>query len=104
MEFVFIAVALWLIGYILYSTFRHEKSREIELNYHIMQAKRILKSKDLQDKRQWFIDRFKEAESHILTAQSFCKKPFEYNSIADIRKELNNIKKKYLNWYKINTY
>ena len=97
MEIVFIAVAIWLFGDTLNSSLRHEKSREIELNYHIMQAKRILNSNDLQDKRQWFIDRFKEAESHILTAQSFCKKPFEYNSIADIRKELNNIKKKYSN-------
>ncbi len=97
MEFIFIIMAIWFIGYILYSTLRHEKSREIELNYHIMQAKRILKNKDTQDRRQWFIDQFKAAESHIRTAQMFCKKPFEYNSITDMRKELIQISEKYSN-------
>ena len=86
-----------LISYILYSIMRHEKSREIELNYHLMKAKRILNKKDIKDKRQWFIKRFKEAENHIMAAQSVCTKSLEYHSIADIREELNNIKKKYSN-------
>ena len=47
---------------------RQEKSREVELNYPIMQAKRILKRKELLNNREWFIDRFKDAENHILAA------------------------------------
>lgn len=97
MEFSIITAAITLVGYILYSIFRHEKSRENELNYHIMQAKQLLQKKDIQDKRQWFIERFQEAENHIITAQSFCTKPIEFHSVSNIRKELDTIKKKYSN-------
>lgn len=97
MEFLYITAAIGLIGYLLYSILRHEKSRGIELNYHLMQAKRILNSKETKDKLMRFIDRFQEAEDHIKAAQSCCTKPIEFSTIANIREELDNFKKNYSN-------
>jgi len=97
LEITFFIIASSLIIYILQSVYKQEKSREVELNFHIMQAKRFLNSKDLEDKRSLFIERFKKAEHHLVAAQSFCTKSKELNSINNIRVKLEEIKRKYSN-------
>lgn len=97
MELTFFLLAFSLITYVLVSVYRQEKSRQVELNFHIMQAKQYLNRKDLEDKRVVFIERFKDAELHLTSAQSFCKSQNELNSLDSIRVELEDIKRKYSN-------
>lgn len=92
-QLIFIISTLF-IGYILYVIYKHEKLREVELNYHLMQAKRILNSKDIEDKRKWFVDRFKEAENHLMSAQATCASEHEFRTITDIREKLNTFRNK----------
>ena len=70
MELTFFITASFLIAYILFSVLKQEKSREVELNFHIMQANRYLNRKDIEDKRSIFIERFHSAEHHLVSAQS----------------------------------
>ena len=90
---IFSVIILFCItgAFIIY---KQEKSREVELNFHIMQAKRILNYDDFSDKRLFFIERFKTAENHLITAQANCIHKFEINSVKKIRVELDNLKKK----------
>jgi hypothetical protein len=94
MDLLIFTISTLFIGYILYIVYKHEKSQEVELNYHLMQAKRILNSKDIQDKRKWFVEQFKEAENHLVSAQASCSSEFEFRTITDIRKKLNTFRNK----------
>jgi len=94
--FYYLAVAL-LVLYGIYFIYKSEKQRETELNLHLLQAKQILDSHDLKDKRSWFISKFNEAETHLIDAQASCGKEFDYQAIRDIREQLNKIKSRYKN-------
>jgi hypothetical protein len=92
MDLLIFFISTIFISYILYIIYKHEKSREVELNYHLMQAKRILSSKDIQDKRKWFIEQYNEAESHLASAQASCSNEREFRIITDIREKLNTFR------------
>jgi predicted membrane protein len=88
--------AMFLI-YAVYFLYKNEKDREMQLHLHLLQAKKILNSADLKDKRKWFIGKFDEAENHLISAQASCAKEFELDSIIDIRNKLQEIKNNYNN-------
>lgn len=97
MEWVIFSATILVISYIIISALKQEKEREAELNFHLMQAKNILSSNDMEDKRAILINRFQQAETHLMNAQASCARSFEHKSITDIRAMMDMIKNRYTN-------
>ncbi|KAA3609777.1 MAG: hypothetical protein D8M58_08975 [Calditrichaeota bacterium] len=97
MAFLYYTIITLLVAYAIYFIYKSEKDRELQLNIHLLQAKQILNNRDLKDKRNWFIDRFNEAENHLASAQASCAKEIEFQSVTDIRNKLQEIKENYKN-------
>ena len=83
----YVIIATFLI-YAIYFIYKNEKGREDQLNLHLLEAKGLLTSNDLKDKRNWFINRFKEAENNLVNAQSAPVKKFDFKSLSDLRNTL----------------
>jgi len=97
MAILYYTIIALLLVYGIYFIYKSEKDREMQLNFHLLQAKGILNSTDLKDKRNWFISKFYDAENHLASAQASCAKEIEFKSISDIRSKLNTIKNNYKN-------
>ena len=83
----YIIIATFVI-YAINFIYKNEKSRENQLNLHLLEAKGLLNSKDLKDKRNWFISRFHEAENNLVNAQAAPVKRFDFKSLSDLRNTL----------------
>ena len=97
MTFLYYTLFLLFIIYGIYFVYKSEKDREMQLNLHLLQAKGILNRSDLKDKRNWFINRFNDAENHLASARASCAKEIDFQSISDIRNKLDEIKENYKN-------
>ncbi len=92
MEILYFAIITILVAYGIYFVYKSDQDREANLNTHLLQAKHIINSYDVKDKRNWFINKFNEAEDHLTNARAACAKEIEFQSINDIRDKLNEIK------------
>ena len=83
----YLIIALFLV-YVAYFIYKIEKVRESRLKLHLLHANGILNSRDLKDKRNWFINKFNDTESHLVSTQASCLNEIDFQSIKDIRNKL----------------
>lgn len=95
MEIFVLTCAMALFGYLVASSIRHERSRSIDLKFHLIKAKQILKNDDLKDKREWYIEQFKADQKHITSETAASINKFEFRSITDFRENLHNFQSPY---------
>ncbi len=93
MDFMAFIVLVSIMGTFMLNLYYQARNRQMQMDIHLMNAKNFLNSRNHYDNREWFIQRFLEAQTHLVQAQVICSREIDSRTINILWQQMNTIKK-----------
>jgi len=91
MDYIAMLVLFSIIGTFFMNIYYQARNKQTQMESHLMNAKNFIDNPNFHDDREWFVQRFQEAQTHLVQAQVICSREIDSRTIHNLWEQIGRI-------------